>query len=116
MRGDQKAANGPRLRLHTQNDNAEAQNAPPCSNSDGRLAERVIAAFRRARLLRDDPRTRRCATARTVRRQSSNANPEPPPLRVATAASLFEQHCRHDRLSRDADTSGAAATLKAGIR
>src|SRR5215211_1536036 len=115
MRGDQKAANGPRLRLHTQNDNAEAQNAPPCSNS-GRLAERVIAAFRRARLLRDDPRTRRCATARTVRRQSSNANPEPPPLRVATAASLFEQHCRHDRLSRDADTSGAAATLKASIR
>ena len=79
--------NGP-LALHTQYDNAEAQNAPPRSNSDAPLAERVIAAFRRARLLRDDPRTRRCATARTVRRATIKREPEPPPLRIATAVIL----------------------------
>jgi hypothetical protein len=48
MRDDQKATmNGPRLALHTQSDSAEPGNAPPHNDSQGHLAERVIAALRR---------------------------------------------------------------------
>jgi hypothetical protein len=48
MRDDQKATmNGLRLALHTQSDNTGPCNAPPHSDSQGHLAERVIAALRR---------------------------------------------------------------------
>jgi hypothetical protein len=80
--------NGPRLRLHTQYDNAEAQNArraatamgPPPNVSSPHFLGRGGCVVIRGR----DAALRRVPFGG----QPSNANPEPPPLRVATAAIL----------------------------